>query len=111
MYVQVITFRLAGIGPEEYAQLCERRAPVFATLPGLLAKVWLTDAAGGTGGGVSLWRDRAALEHYRASEIYAGLQASPVFADMADREYSVLEAPTRITAALAERALAQAAAG
>jgi hypothetical protein len=115
MRLQLITFRLAGLDPAAYARVCEAAAPEFARLPGLLAKVWLGDEAGaGTGGpygGLYLWQDRAALEAYRASERYAGLRANPALSDVADRDFSVLEAPTRITAALGGAPAAGGAAG
>jgi hypothetical protein len=102
VHVQLITYRLAGITPAQFARRCEEVAPQFARLPGLLAKVWLgdaaPDAAAGAFGGVYLWRDREALERFRGSEAYAALRANPALADLADRDFPVLEAPSRITA-------------
>jgi hypothetical protein len=96
--MQVIQFRLAGLAEADYRAHTERVAPVFSKMPGLLSKVWLANAETNTYGGVYTWRDRASLEHYRASEIYAGLLANPGVADVSDREFGILPEPTRITA-------------
>ena len=66
-------------------------APVFSAIAGLLSKVWLANAATNTYGGVYTWRDRASLEHYRASEVYAHY---PGLADVSDREFAILPEPT-----------------
>ncbi len=103
MQVQLITYRLAGITPADYARRCEQVAVGYAHLPGLLAKVWLGAEVGASGpfGGVYLWRDRAALDAYRASDVYAQLKANPALVEIHDRDFPVLEAPTAVTAALA----------
>lgn len=96
--VQVIQFRLAGLSEADYRAHTERVAPVFSTMPGLLSKVWLANAATNTYGGVYTWRDRASLEQYRASGLYARLVSNPGLADMSDREFAILPEPTRVTA-------------
>jgi hypothetical protein len=98
IFIQVIQFRLAGISEADYRKHTERVAPVFSTMPGLLSKVWLANADTNTYGGVYTWRDRASLERYRASEMYAGLTSNPGLADVSDREFAILEEPTRVTA-------------
>jgi len=100
IFVQVIQFRLAGLSEADYRAHTERVAPVFSTMPGLLSKVWLANAETNTYGGVYTWRDRASLEQYRASEIYARLAANPGLADLSDQEFAFLPEPTRITAGL-----------
>ena len=96
--IQVIQFRLAGLSAAEYRAHTERVAPVFRTMPGLLSKVWLANADTNTYGGVYTWRDRASLEHYRASETYARLVTSPGFAEFSDRDFEILPEPTLVTA-------------
>lgn len=97
--MQVIEFRLAGLGEADYRALAERVAPVFSSMPGLLSKVWLANAETNTYGGVYTWRDRASLEHYRESEVYAQLVANPGLADLNDRDFAILPEPTRVTSA------------
>jgi len=98
IFIQVIQFRLAGLSEADYRAHTERVAPVFSTMPGLLSKVWLANPDANTYGGVYTWRDRASLEHYRASDIYAQLVSNTRLADVSDREFEVLPEPTRVTA-------------
>jgi len=58
MYIQIINFNLSKMTPAEFEKLCEALAPQFAALPGLISKVWLSDPASNTFGGVYTWRDR-----------------------------------------------------
>jgi hypothetical protein len=94
MQIQVINFRLKELSPEGYASLCDELAPTFAIMPGLLAKVWLTDDASGTYGGVYTWRDREAMT---AANVFSIVQGHPNFADATSRDYGILEGPTRVT--------------
>ena len=88
--MQVIEFRLDGLSEADYRADTERVAPVFSSMPGLLSKVWLANAATNTYGGVYTWRDRVSLEQYRASAIYARLVCNPGLADFRDREFAIL---------------------
>ena len=96
--IQVIQFRLAGLSEADYRAHTERVASTFSTMPGLLSKVWLANAATNTYGGVYTWRDRVSLQQFRASETYARLVANPGLAEFSDREYAILPEPTRVTA-------------
>jgi hypothetical protein len=96
--IQVIEFRLAGLAEADYRAHTERVAPVFSNMPGLLSKMWLANTDTNMFGGVYTWRDRASLEGYRASEIYAGLVSNPGLADLSDRDFAILLEPTRVTA-------------
>jgi hypothetical protein len=98
IYIQVIQFRLAGLSEADYRAHAEVVAPAFNAMPGLLSKVWLANADTNTYGGVYTWRDRASLEQYRASAIYAGMVSNPGLADISDREFGILPEPTRVTA-------------
>jgi hypothetical protein len=97
--VQIVTFRLHGLDPEAFAAHCEAVAPVFAELPGLVAKTWLGDADTGVHGGVYHWRDRAAMEAYVAGDTFGALKANPAIADLRTVAYDVLEAPSATTRA------------
>jgi quinol monooxygenase YgiN len=96
--IQIVQFRLVGISEAEYLRHVELVAPRFRQLPGLVSKVWLADADTNTYGGLYTWHDRAALEHYRASETYAQLISNPHFGELSDREFAVLPDPTQVTA-------------
>ncbi|HTI35610.1 MAG TPA: YdhR family protein [Miltoncostaea sp.] len=97
MHVQIVTFTLSGIDEDGYRAACAEMAPAFAALPGLQAKIWLTEPATGTYGGVYLWDDRASMEAYAVSELFASVAASPAFAGIASRDFGVLEDLTRRT--------------
>ena len=43
MHTLVITFDLVDMTHERYTEVCAELAPAFAAVPGLLAKIWLTD--------------------------------------------------------------------
>ena len=96
--IQVVQFRLAGISAAEYIGHAERVAPRFRHLPGLASKVWLANADANTFGGLYTWLDRAALEHYRASDTYAQLTGNPHFVKLSDHEFTILPNPTQVTA-------------
>jgi hypothetical protein len=98
IYIQVIQFRLAGLSEADYRAHAESVAPVFSEMPGLLSKVWLANTETNTYGGVYTWRDRASLQQYRASQVYAGMTSNPGLTDVSDREFEILEEPTRVTA-------------
>src|SRR5690349_9733911 len=74
MFVQVVTFRLAGIDEAAYLRRVDAVAPVFAAMPGLRSKIWLADPATGTYGGVYIWTDRESMAAYRGGEVFRQLQ-------------------------------------
>ena len=97
MHVLIIDFRLADMTEEGYRAACADLAPAFAGLPGLLAKVWLHDPATETYGGVYLFRDRASMEGYVASDLLAAVAATPNFVEITSRDFAVYEDLTRVT--------------
>jgi hypothetical protein len=97
MHVQIVTFRLEGMDDAGYRAACAEMAPAFAALPGLRAKIWLTDPETGTYGGVYLWDDRAAMEGYAGSELFRTVAATPAFAGIASRDFAVIEELTAAT--------------
>jgi quinol monooxygenase YgiN len=97
MHIQVVTFRLQDLSDTDYVAGCERDAPAFAAVPGLLSKIWLRDPATGTYGGVKTWADRQAMEDYLKGDVWRALVGSPHFVDAESRDFGVIEAPTRIT--------------
>ena len=101
MYVQIVEFELQGVGRGDYEAFCERLAPSFAQLPGLVAKVWIIDAEANRAGGVYTWVDRGACEAYLAGELFAAARAEPTLANLLSRQFDVLERPTDITRGLA----------
>jgi len=102
MHVQIINFHLKGLSPADYGKLCDELAPVFAGLPGLVAKYWLSDLAANTFGGVYLWEDRKAMESFTKTDLFRSVATHPKLADIASKDFSVMEAPTRVTRGFAE---------
>ena len=96
--IQIVQSRLDGISDAEYVAHAELLAPRFRQLPGLVSKAWLANAAAHTYGGLYTWRDRAALEQYRASETYVQLTGNPHFVELTDRAFTILPNPTQVTA-------------
>jgi hypothetical protein len=97
MYLQVVTFRLKGIGEAEYLDRVDALAPVFAGMRGLRSKVWLADPGTRTYGGVYLWADSESMDAYRSGEIFRGLRSDPELNTLDSREFSVLVGPSILT--------------
>ncbi len=97
MHILVINFNLKDITEEDYLGLVETIAPAFAGLPGLISKTWLANAETNTYGGVYLWSDRGAMEAYKETDIYKGMQANPHFENVTVTDFAVIENATRVT--------------
>ncbi len=100
MHIQIVNFRLEGIGEEDYRRHCEAIAPAFANLPGLVSKTWLANPDTNTYGGVYVWRSREAMEDYKRTDIYKGMLANPHLDGVVSKDFAVLENPTRVTRGL-----------
>jgi heme-degrading monooxygenase HmoA len=95
MYVQVVTYGLAGIGEGEYLDVANSVAPRFSGMPGLLAKVWLGNTEEGRYGGVYFWEDREAMERFVRSDLFEAF--NPEFDEIAVEDFDVLENLTAVT--------------
>ena len=97
MVVQIIRFRLSGLSDEEFRADAESLAPTWADLPGLVYKTWLANSETNTYGGVYLWRDRAAMEAYLASELFKGFEENAAFVDASCEDFELWEGPSAVT--------------
>lgn len=98
MYAQIITFRLNGIEPSEFAEINNHAATQYDGTPGLISKIFLADPDDQDSyGGVYLWNTRADAEAYRQGDLVGVLLNSPQFADVQSCIYQVLPGPTSIT--------------
>jgi hypothetical protein len=97
MHILIVNFNLKGISQQEYQALCDKIAPVFATIPGLISKLWLADAESNTYGGVYSWQDRAAMEGYMQSEIFRRIANHPNLENVTARTFDLLDGPTQVT--------------
>jgi hypothetical protein len=94
MHIQVVNFNLNGMTDAEFRSMANEVAPAFASVPGLLSKIWLADAGKNTYGGVYIWRDAAAMRAYLGSDLGKGVTGNPNFADLTSRDFEMLDRPT-----------------
>jgi hypothetical protein len=97
VHILVVNFNLKGISEEDYLGMIEPIAPAFAGLPGLISKTWLANEETNTYGGVYVWSDRGAMETYKQTDIYKGMQANPHFENVTVTDFAVVENATRVT--------------
>src|SRR4051812_20810532 len=97
MHVQVVNFQLRDMDEAAFRALCDELAPTFATIPGMVSKLWLADTASGTYGGVYIWESRDAYEAYIRSDLFHAVRNNPHFANVTSRDFGVLDGPTRVT--------------
>jgi quinol monooxygenase YgiN len=97
MHIQIVNFRLSGIDEQAFRALCDELAPAFASVPGLLTKVWLADPERGVYGGVYTWRDEDALNQYLTSDLFNAVLNHPNLVDISSQDFGILEGPTRVT--------------
>jgi heme-degrading monooxygenase HmoA len=100
MHVQIINFKLTGIGETDYVAMCDQLAPAFAAVPGLQSKVWLADSDGGVYGGVYVWESEQAMQAFTRTELFAGVAGHPNLTDITSRDFGVLAGPTATTSNL-----------
>lgn len=96
MYVSILEYRIHDIDEDEWLRTCDDLAHRFAEVPGLMAKIWL-HGTGGVRGGVYVWIDKAACEHFLASDLAAMIAGHPNVRDLTIKEYGVDETPTGTT--------------
>jgi hypothetical protein len=105
MHVQVVNFQLRDMDEGAFRAQCDDLAPTFAGIPGLIAKIWLADAASGTYGGVYTWESKDAFEAYTRSDLFQAVATNPHFANITSRDFDVLDGPTGITRGLVAAAV------
>ena len=98
MVIQVVNFNLEGITHDDFMGVANEVAPNFASLPGLISKVWLSDEENNTYGGVYSWENKEDCKAYRSGELYAGASTNnPNFVNLSDNGFGVLGGPSKIT--------------
>ena len=101
MHVLIVNFNLEGIDHAQFSEACDGLADTFAAIPGLLAKVWLSDPESNTYGGVYTFQDKAACDAYTSGEVFAAVAGNPNFVNASVKDFGILEGPTRVTRGLA----------
>jgi len=102
MHLLIVNFQLNELSSEAYAAHCAQVAPVFAGLPGLIAKYWLANPVTNTYGGVYLWQDQTAMERYLTSDLCQRIAANPHFINVTMQNFAVLPEPSAITRGIVE---------
>jgi len=97
MHVQVVTYRMLGIGEAEFIEANQEFAEMMAEVPGLLAKVWLKGADENVYGGVYLWEDRKACERFLGGELWAEVVKDDSVLELASNDFAVNEELTKRT--------------
>ena len=94
MHVLIVNFNLKDMTDAEFRSMANEVASAFASVPGLLSKVWIADAGKNTYGGVYFWQDAAAMRAYLASDMGKGVTGNPNFANLTSRDFEILSGPT-----------------
>ena len=97
MKILIVNFNVPGKSLEEVAGAFEPMVPLFADLPGMLAKCWIANEEANTYGAVYFWRDEEALDNFRSSELWAGVRANPLIANMSEKVFDCIEQFTKET--------------
>jgi heme-degrading monooxygenase HmoA len=97
MHVQIVTYRVEGVSDADFVEGNRQFAETMAAVPGLLAKVWLTQHDRGVYGGVYLWRDREAFEAFLTSDLWREVLADASMLDVTTADYGVMDELTRAT--------------
>jgi quinol monooxygenase YgiN len=100
MHIAVVNFRLKNMTHEQFTAVCDELAPAYAATPGLVSKVWLSDPADNTYGGVYTWQDLSAFQAFARSDLAKKIMTNPSFTDLVVKDFAVLEGPTRVTRGL-----------
>jgi quinol monooxygenase YgiN len=100
MHIAIVNFQLKDMTHEQFSTKCDGLAAAFAAVPGLVSKVWLSDSASNTYGGVYTFRDRAAFHAFTQGDLARAVMTNPNFTDISVRDFGVLEGPTQITRGL-----------
>jgi heme-degrading monooxygenase HmoA len=94
MHVQIVNFNLKDMTDAGFRSMADEVAPAFASVPGLISKIWLADVGKNTYGGVYVWQDADAMQAYLASDLGKGVAGNPSFANLTSRDFEVISGPT-----------------
>ncbi len=97
MHVQVVTYRMLGIGEAEFIEANGEFAEMMEQTPGLLAKVWLKGGDENLYGGVYLWEDQKACESFLAGELWEEVVKDDSVLELASNDFAVNEELTKRT--------------
>ena len=85
-HIQILNFNLKGINHDDFMEIADTMASVFAEVPGL-PKAWLADQEGNTYGGVYTWKDRQAMETFSKSSLFNDVANNPNFVNFTSKDF------------------------
>ena len=91
-----LNFQFSVTGAE-YEAAVSPLAENFASLDGLLWKVWMINEAEGEAGGIYLFEDEGSLQAYLDGPLAAGVIGHPALSEFSVKRFDVMEAVTGIT--------------
>jgi hypothetical protein len=97
MHIQIVNFQLKDLTHADFLTLCDQLAPQLADTPGMVSKVWLSNEATNTYGGVYTWESRDAMDRFTKSDFFAAVASHPNFDGITSTDFGVLEDPTAVT--------------
>ena len=101
MHAQLITYQLRDITQAEYLkQMVEPDAPVLATVPGLISKLWLANEDTNTFGGFYLWETKTAMEDFMHSDLVKAVVSRPFVTNVSSVDFGVNQKASIITRGL-----------
>ena len=86
-YIQIFNFNLKGINHDDFIEIANTMAPVFAEVPGLISKIWLANQESNTYGGVYTWKDRQAMETFSKSSLFNDVANNPNFTNFTVKDF------------------------
>jgi len=84
---------------DEFKNLLSAVAQDFASVPGCQWKIWLVDEEKKEGGAVYLFKNKEALENFKASPLVVSVVAHPALSNFDFRETDIVQEPSEITRA------------
>jgi hypothetical protein len=97
MHVQIINFKLKDLTDEQYGKAAVDMAQSFASVPGLVSKVWIANPSTNTYGGVYYWQDKAAMETFAGTDLFKSVATHPNLVEITSTDFEIMEQATRIT--------------
>ncbi|MES2851239.1 MAG: YdhR family protein [Bacteroidota bacterium] len=86
-----------SLATEALKKMLPSVAPEFANIPGCQWKIWLVDEARKEAGGVYLFDDPEALEHFKRSKLFVSVLSNPAFSNFETRTSAIAEKASAIT--------------
>lgn len=83
--------------PSEFDEAIAPLVGEFASVPGLVWKIWLMDEARREAGGICLFADHESVEAFRCSRLLAEVKEHPAITELEAREFEIIADLTSVT--------------